>query len=358
MKVILLAQIHASPDSELDFESISFKRAVQSQFSIAKHLQQRQNAFVINEGTLGIDEYDAEKHFQNYSLIFPDGIPEEETNLNDLQKKLFYLVGGAGIVLASGHINRLYGVSSQHINLIKKCMGGQDVAVDELNSFMFDREIEVINIVQEIVAKEHSAEIIIVFGANHDFAYYCEKLGYEYERIETDQASPIETIIRETYASFRSSYLSGHEEPFVNQDEAFISSAVVQFNLMYDNSPARKACVNYIVPLLNLNTPTRINQLIEVILNLCAHSAAREVMLTELYESENLDPIYTARYHQQSETAISNLAPTEESIEISQNHSELKSGITSSFAPRFFGLKNRSGDPMELSIDRQSLGHS
>jgi hypothetical protein len=50
---------------------------------------------------------------------------------------------------------------------------------------------------------------------------------------------------------------------------------------------------------------------------------------------------------------------TEELIEISQNHSELKKGIISSnFVPGFFGLKNQSGDPMELSVGRQFRGYS
>ncbi len=46
-------------------------------------------------------------------------------------------------------------------------------------------------------------------------------------------------------------------------------------------------------------------------------------------------------------------------IAINQNHSELTKGlISSNFVLGFFGLKNRSGDPMELSVERQFRGYS
>ncbi len=47
-----------------------------------------------------------------------------------------------------------------------------------------------------------------------------------------------------------------------------------------------------------------------------------------------------------------------ELIEVGQNHSELKKGLVSGhFVPGFFGLKNQSGDPMELSVGRQFRGY-
>lgn len=59
------------------------------------------------------------------------------------------------------------------------------------------------------------------------------------------------------------------------------------------------------------------------------------------------------------EVEIYNQALTEELIEVSQNHSELKKEIIqSSLVPGFFGLKNQSGDPMELSVGRQFRGYS
>ena len=59
------------------------------------------------------------------------------------------------------------------------------------------------------------------------------------------------------------------------------------------------------------------------------------------------------------EVGIYNQAFTEELIEVSQNHSKLKKGIIpSNLVPRFFGLKNQSGDPMELSVGRQFRGYS
>lgn len=321
MKVILLAQIHKAPDDNLP--EITYNRVARSQFSIAQYLQQRKSAFVINEGSFGNQEYDASNEYcHGFSILFPDGIPEEEVNLNPIQKKLFYLEGGANISLISGHIKVLYGTQCQYTRHIEKAVYEHDVSVDACNTIMFEREVEVMNLVQEIHKKEYPSEIIIVFGANHDFKYYCDKLGYEYERIETVETLPAEEVVRKTIESLRRSYLTGHDDPIdlneiYERDEAFISIAIDQFNILYNDPLARKSCVSHIVSFINLNTPTRIEELIKFILRLCVPSIAREVMLTELYESKDLDPIYIARYRQHDlDTPMTGLP----------NKSDLKSG--------------------------------
>lgn len=60
----------------------------------------------------------------------------------------------------------------------------------------------------------------------------------------------------------------------------------------------------------------------------------------------------------EQEIEIYNQRLTEVLIEVSQNHSQFKQGVTQHRLPaRFFGLKNQSGDPMVFSASRQCCGH-
>ena len=187
MKLIHLAQVHKNPYNEAKIDSGEFNECVSSQLKIANYLIRYPLCHVIAEGVIdtslvGLNaKASAAKVYLN--KIFPTGFPEAPEELTDMQKKLLYSFGASFIMFGLGKIKLHRSTSPQFEKLYIESSTHWS-PLDHIHLFE-EREKEAMTCIQEIIFDEEPNEMILIYGGAHDFSSYCDKLGYQYERIET-----------------------------------------------------------------------------------------------------------------------------------------------------------------------------
>ena len=197
MKLTFLAQIHKPTDGKKNSEM--YQQVISSQFAVAKYLMQHPTTPVVDESMIAYENYKVDALNQLFIEAFPSGIPDKLEDLNPHQQGLFYRRGGTMIAYQLGYIKKVYG--SIHPATLSILNATKDNDIIDSNYYcLYECEKEAISCVQEVVFDEEPYEVILVYSGGHDFSYYCEKLEYEYKRIDTSQelfSTPLIMITRE-----------------------------------------------------------------------------------------------------------------------------------------------------------------
>lgn len=193
MKIIHIKQMHKlppeafdTPEEAAEIDAELFNAVVRSQWRVMQNIKQRiaqhPGCVVINEGdtedTVYLPDDEKSVFIKN---IFPNGLPQELNELNELQCECLYNVGGAQTLLHLGEIQFLgKSIHKKDDEIISAA-----ITLGLWDSIGFEREVKVINCAKEIAEKTGTMLVIIVYGDAHDLKPHCEREGFELETINT-----------------------------------------------------------------------------------------------------------------------------------------------------------------------------
>lgn len=210
-EVIHLAQTHRLPP---DIKPLpAFKESViESQIKISAFIKANKDAAVMLESlyedlTPGVRQEMLKKKISMAAVaeqIFPHGLPDTPTRLNELQRDFLYEYGAVQVMYYRGdirHVHRSTSPEEQAKNeaAVKKC--GPDrygenwplmIERDkELRALIFDaRERIVIDAAQQLKDKGEK-KIILVYGAAHDFTGSIkEREGFNLTKVDASVRKP------------------------------------------------------------------------------------------------------------------------------------------------------------------------
>jgi hypothetical protein len=193
-EVTFLRQTHKAAGKTFDQMPLFFQdEIVDSQYAISKFLEKNLNSVVFVESLTESLHFDdiREEFFKNITSQFPDGIPKKIAALTAAQKIIYYDFGGAAVAFSLGLVKSLratieynIGIGIQNTKyrtqLELKTKGYHPAHLNQvsepLRELVFDvRESHAIS---EIVKYTNGPEfknednLVLIFGANHDFKKY------------------------------------------------------------------------------------------------------------------------------------------------------------------------------------------
>lgn len=184
MKILHLRQAHKLPfESKPSMEYVF--AVIQSQFKIAEIILEHPGAPILVEGfTEDRKPWPKEEVVQIIKATFPNGFPKERSQLTAAQSNMLYQQGAA-FILAHLGLCAVHPTLSPIIadRVMKK------LAESEAAALFTNTEVEAMNFARAFfenhVPENPETQILLVFGAHHDFSSLCLREGFELSTLNT-----------------------------------------------------------------------------------------------------------------------------------------------------------------------------
>ena len=186
-RIIHLPQSHSTDYAQRI--SVGQKDAImESQFKIAQYIDRRPDLPVFSEqateSTISINDFSQDiqhKLLQKGASYFPNGLPENFTDLSDVQKEKLMSLGGEFIQVMRGKTKtlhsvvgslerreKLYAPIDAWFKTVKPTTTGYPLEIAEI--VYTEREREALNQIKNHLEKNpKQQDVILIYGANHDF---------------------------------------------------------------------------------------------------------------------------------------------------------------------------------------------
>lgn len=175
ISIIHLQQQHQPPFTKTISPEIQ-EAVAYSQYHVAMRILEHKKAIVLKESLYEdfnptifaeLSRKDPQL-FSSVKKIFPNGIPSSFDELKPSQKTTFVTHGGSEILFYLGYLTHIYKTSSkEECKLVDDGIAKKD---ENLATLMFEtREKQALHWAQQAAIESGKTQILLVFGAGHDF---------------------------------------------------------------------------------------------------------------------------------------------------------------------------------------------